>query len=622
MPRPRFEIVVPQWRELDSGLLVPSSVADRIVIARDNAVEVPRELAGAPVPIAVLDQVPTSADQMGAAITERELGIEPPTDLPELVRKVQPLPFEMAFLLVAQIAAVVWHIREDGHGQLDLVRRFDMPNLVDELERALRPDGNGAPHVVFAEQYLTVLVRHAREATLADEATDPEMRATIAAYFAAASVASSADAHLHEGEPTPEEWLVYLVKNISYNVRSPQVNAFTRARQLFVELPARLVDDVHYCPIDAWFLEDYGLDAAEQHALGFSLFTVCEVLDDEIDPADRKVVVAPQFGDTPLADRVDAISELVSAPRHWYAGEFAAAGDELDAIAWERAPFLRRPFLRLDDGRWVLISPTAIDSWLGEGFYYRALECARRRGEAETNRFFTFFGKLLETYCLDLARSTYEGDRPVGGGRVHGEQRYGPGGGKRTSDIAIDLGLDLVLIEVVSARFAANVRVYGNPEILTTALERMLFKKMGQLGRVIAAILSGAATIPGIDPAHIERVWPIVVAGGDLMQTELLWDRIDEELPPELAAPRVEPLTVLDIGDLELLLGLIRDGQYLPDVLAEKAQGPYRRLDISRWMHEALRLPIPLVQRPRVLEERWDALGQSMRAILFPEAVE
>jgi len=105
------------------------------------------------------------------------------------------------------------------------------------------------------------------------------------------------------------------------------------------------------------------------------------------------------------------------------------------------------------------------------GFYDRALESAQRRGE--TNRFVTFFGKLVEAYCLEVAQSVYTGERPVGAGRVHGEQRYGLHAGKRTSDVAIDLGTDLVLIEVVSARFATDVRVYGNPEVLSRALERM-----------------------------------------------------------------------------------------------------------------------------------------------------
>lgn len=621
MPRPRPEIIVPAWRELDSGLLVPSSVADRLVPGEGEEVELPPELAVPPAPVAVLEQMPLSADQMGGAINERELGLEPPADLAELVDKAEPLPFETAFLLVARIAAQVWHMREDAERQLALVRTFNMPNLVDRLEQALQVQEGRARRVVFAEQYLTVLQRvlvdHAREATLADGATDDELRATVAAYFAAASVTSSADAHLQEGEPTAEEWLVYLIKNGSYNVRPPNLNEFTRARELFVELPARLVDDNHHCPIDDWFSEDYGLNAVEQHAVGFALYGLSGAMDDDVEPGDRSLL-APPFGDGPLAERVEAIADLVSAPRQWYAEEFAAAGDELDAIAWDRAPFLRRPFLRLADGRWLLISPRMIDSWLGEGFYYRALESAQRRGE--TNRFFTFFGKLIETYCLDLTRSVYAGERPVGGGRVHGEQRYGSHGGKRTSDIAIDLGPDLVLIEVVSARFATDVRVYGRPEILTVALERMLFKKMGQLGRVTAAVLSGEATIPDVDRAHIERIWPVVVTGGDLMQTELLWDRTDAELPPELAAARVEPLTVLDIGDFERLLGLVTEGHHLPDVLGQKAQGPYRRLAISRWMHEELHLPTPLMQRPPVLEERWEVQGQTMRNVLFPEA--
>jgi hypothetical protein len=621
MPRLRTDIVVPAWRELSSGLLVPSSIADRLVTDQLHGAEVPPELALRPAPVVVVEQMPLSADQMGGAINERELGLEPPADLAELVEKTQPLPFESAFLLVARIAAEVWHMREDAERQLALVRRFDMPNLVARLEEALRERDGRARRFIFAEQYLTVLqrmlVEHAREATLAEGATDDELRATVAAYFAAASVTSSADAHLQDGEPSPEAWLVYLIKNGSYNVRPPNLNEFTRARELFVELPARLADDNHHCPIDAWFAEDYGLDAGEQHAVGFALYILSGAIDDE-GGADDPSVVAPPFGGGPLADRAEVIADLVSAPRQWYADEFATTGDSLDSIAWERTPFLRRPFLRLADGRWLLVSPRAIDSWLGEGFYYRALESARRRGA--TNRFFTFFGKLVETYCLDLTRSAYLGERPIGGGRVHGEQPYGHRGGKRTSDVAIDLGTDLVLVEVVSARFATNVRVYGDPAVMAEALERMLFKKVGQLGRACAAVLSGEATIPDVARAHVERVWPVLVTGGQLTQTELLWDRIDAEAPPELAGARVQPLTVLDIGDFELLLGLVSEGHHLPDMLGQKAAGPYRRLEISRWMHEELHLPLPLMERPPVLEERWEAQGQTMRNILFPGA--
>ncbi len=465
-----------------------------------------------------------------------------------------------------------------------------------------------------------MLVQHGRDATLAEDVTEDELRATIAAYFSAASVTSAADAHLKEGEPTPEEWLVYLIKNGSYNNRAPSMNVFTRARELFLNLPARLTDDNHYCPIDEWFSDDYQLDAAEQHAVGV------RALRPQWRRRRRRRPRRPQRRNATVCRR----AALRSAgrdrrPRQRAArvvpNEFAALGDDLDSIAWERSPFLRRPFLRLADGRWLLISPRTIDSWLGEGFYHRALESAQGRGRDTLNRFFTFFGKLVEQYCLELTRSVF-GDRPVGGGRVHGEQRFGRRGGKRTSDVAIDLGTDLVLIEVVAARFATDVRVYGDPEILAAALERMIFKKIGQVGRVTAAIFAGDATIPDVDSAHVERVWPIVVTGGELMHTELLWDRIDVELPAELRSGRVQPLTVIDIDDFELLLGLASEGRHLPDVLGQKARGPYLRLGLGRFMHEELRLPVPLMQRPPALEERWEALGREMTRVLFPDQVE
>jgi hypothetical protein len=369
---PQHEIAVPEWRALPSGLIVPSSVAERLELVRPQ-LPLPPDLALPPAPVVVVEQLPVSADQMGGAINEEELGL-PPADLDELLGKARELPFEPAFLLIARIAAEVWHMRDDAERQLALVRSFNMPNLVERLEEVLPVRDGRAHRVVFAEQYLTVLqrilVQYARETTLAENVTEDELRATIAAYFAAASVTGAADAHLAEGEPTPEEWLVYLVKNGSYNERPTNLNVFTRARELFVSLPARLRHDSHYCPIDEWFREDLQLNAAEQHAVGFALYGLSGGIDEAVEPGDRSVV-APPFGEGPLADRQHAIAELLTAPREWYAHEFGALGNDLDSIVWERSPFLRRPFLRLADGRWLLISPRTIDSWLGEGFYYR-----------------------------------------------------------------------------------------------------------------------------------------------------------------------------------------------------------------------------------------------------------
>jgi hypothetical protein len=250
---------------------------------------------------------------------------------------------------------------------------------------------------------------------------------------------------------------------------------------------------------------------------------------------------------------------VLTAPRDWYAEAFREFGDGLEAIAWERRPFLRRPFIRYENGQWLLIAPRTIASWLGEGLLHRVLEAAERRN-------LSFPGIALHRRSLRalLPRPDQErlpGRSPPGGGRIHGEQPYGDRRRRQmTSDIAIDLGTDLVLVEVVSARLTAEMHVFGNRELLEQNLERMLFAKLNQLARVLRDVIAGNAAIPDVDIAYVERIWPVLVTAGELMQTEMLWDQIDAGLPEGLAAARVQPLSVFDIGDFELLLALVVPG--------------------------------------------------------------
>jgi hypothetical protein len=614
IPRP---IVVPHWQELPSGLLIPSSVADRIEFERRREADVlPAELREDPQPVAVVDRVPGSADQLAGAINEEELGLTPST-FDELVDTVRLLPFEHSFLLAARLAAALWQVREDAQAQLELVRGFEMPALADRVaELVAQHNARGGRLVVFAEQYITALERllidHGRPVDLNYAPIEAELRATVSAYFSTATVVSSADADLRDGDVDSTRWLVYLLKNGVYNARPPMVNEFTRAREMFAVLAPQLTERADFCPVDEWFLADYGLTAAEQYSAGFAGYVLSKALDENVSVGERSLIVPPEWRGA-LIDKGTEANELLSAPREWYAAEFAPLGTELNAVAWERRPFLRRPFLRVVDGRWLLVAPRMIESWLGEGFMHRAHEAAERRGESLRLR--TFLGAVFERYCLELASSVYPGDRPPGGGRVHGEQPYQRGGTQLTSDIAIDLGPDLVLIEVVARRLTQEMQVFGDRELLERNLGPMLFAKMRQLGRVATDVLEGTATIPDVEPEYVERVWPVLVTAGELMQTEMLWDQIDARMPDGLLAARVQPLTVLDIGDFELLLGLVAAGYAVPDLLRAKHAGPYRRLELSRFAVDDLRLPVPLTARPPVMNERWDALAAEMYEI-------
>lgn len=612
-----FELLVPRWQEHPSGLIVPSSVSDRIVTQQE--VSIPDEFTPPQAPMAVVDRRPTSSDQVFAVPSAVDLGL-PVGDMADLEMLLADVPFEPAVLLLARMAAEIWHARADAERQLALVRDIGMHGLAERLERYLVGASAREERLVFSPQDINLverlLVEHAAEKTFDDGMNEAEASWAVGAIFVAgALVRVPVEEHLMQLETGSDEWLAHFLQNGAFHSRRAPMNAFTRARTLFDELAPRFADADEYCPIDEWFEADYGLSVDEQVTAGFALYGQAGGLDESRPASGRSLIEADFFERTHLAEKRPQIEELLTADREWYRRAFADALAEAEgdvaSLAWERRPFWRRPLLRCSSGQWLLVTPHALDDWLGSGFFHRALECARRR--EIPLQFTQFFGRLVEAYALDLVESVYPNDRSVAGGRVHGEQVYDRGQ-QKTSDVAVDLGPDLVLVEVVSRRLTAALLVRGDPALMHDNLERMLYAKMGQLGRVVQAIVDRRAAIPEVDVRHVERIWPVLVTAGELMQTEFLWQRIDEKMPAALTDGRVRPLTVLDLEELEVLCGLVAQGWHMPEVLGRKAEGPYARLELGRFVTEDLHLPNTV--RPPIVEERWRDAGQRTRQTL------
>ncbi len=222
-----------------------------------------------------------------------------------------------------------------------------------------------------------------------------------------------------------------------------------------------------------------------------------------------------------------------------------------------------------------------------------------------------FVGDLLEEWALELVRSVYAGDRPVGGGRVYGEQPYAEG--QLTPDVAIDLGPDLVLIEVRSGYLNRRLRVSGHVEEFRNDLDRVVLRKVRQLGNRIAELLAGRAALLDVDLAHVERIWPILVTA-DITQTEPLHDLIEGALPEAYGDRRVQSLLVCDPEDLELLMGMVEGGASLTDILDRRQRGRYANLELKRWLLEDPGSPGE--RRPSHALERWERVTGAVREVL------
>jgi hypothetical protein len=157
---------------------------------------------------------------------------------------------------------------------------------------------------------------------------------------------------------------------------------------------------------------------------------------------------------------------------------------------------------------------------------------------------------------------------------------------------------------------SANAAVGGSAAEATLEVSRLLVEKADQLGPCIGALLSGDAKLPRVSISQIERIWPIVVSVGHVLQTHNLWqyvrESMDETKAKPLADSRVQPLQLLDISDYEKLLGLVEAGENLPRMLAHKAHGLYRDRDFAAWLHS----PGAPSDEPRlsVLKQRWEQM--------------
>ncbi len=211
-------------------------------------------------------------------------------------------------------------------------------------------------------------------------------------------------------------------------------------------------------------------------------------------------------------------------------------------------------------------------------------------------RFRRFNGWLQERYLRQVTHVAHPYPRRrflAGSGRVSGDQPYKiTGRGElRTSDVAIDLGLDLVLVEVTTKRMTQRSLVEGDIEAVIADVRAMVVKKMRQLARVVADLNSGDAEISGVSFDLVERVWPIVVVPDGLFHTPTLWAWVNEhsdgclETPPGRKA-QFQPLILVDAEEYEVMMALVEGGASLTKILEAKTNQVWRDRDFkSMFLH-------------------------------------
>jgi hypothetical protein len=347
-----------------------------------------------------------------------------------------------------------------------------------------------------------------------------------------------------------------------------------------------------YCPIDAWLRERYGFSFDELQALGFAMHAGAKVADSG---APNVIVGSGYFANSALAEREAVGFDAIGASRDWFRDEFGKNPDSPRWSAFETRPFLKRPGLLLDNGGVLIVAPRAIEGWLSStGAYYRLHEIARDKGPKTFDRFCIFNGFLQEHYARHIVYWGHPDQRRraslAAAGRVLRPTKYRvPAGESESSDAAVTAGTEIVVVEVTSSRITAKSLIEADAESVKNDLEKMIIKKMRQLGAVISDAKKGL--IPGWseDFAYVTKVWPIVVCADGIFQNPTIWEYVNTHARTDLdsvVGVTVQPLTLIDLQELEILMTLVRNGESLTAILAQKTSDLWVNRDFTSWFNE------------------------------------
>jgi hypothetical protein len=573
-----------------------------------EAIQLPKGIA-LPTPVTALTNPPsfqdqifvyTTASELLEAVLDEELArlIDlPPLTFDDVVQIIRDLPFQSAMRFLASVQKALSFIIFKRDAQVLLMRELYGPILAAAGEICLRQEDRRA---LFSEQQLFALQRlvvlHALDKDAPDLTQDESERLRVALLWTPDAVLSP-DVGIHDDdeeiELTDERWLRFFVGNGGLVSHTSLRHEMARAHRMYAVIARSSAARRHrdFCPVDDWLEGEFGLTFEELEGVGIALHAGSQTLN----PGGPPVSVTPTYlNNTALEGRVDRTFGAIAAPRDWFREQFERSGEHPRRAAYEIQPFLRRPGLLQGDGSIAILAPRAIEGWMSStGAYHRLFDLARKHRQLD--KFRRFNGWIQERYARHLAYVAHPDQHRrrlmAGAGRVYEDVPYPTKlGESRTSDVTIDLGIDVVFVEVTSKRITVKSLVEADAESVEKDVRALIIKKMRQLGRVIRDVSAGRVQIDDIDMTHVKNIWPIIVVADGLFQNPTLWAWTEQEgghhlnFDPTEVPQRVQPLVIMDLEEFEALMALVRRDANLIEILHEKTSPLWRERDFKSWM--------------------------------------
>jgi hypothetical protein len=316
------------------------------------------------------------------------------------------------------------------------------------------------------------------------------------------------------------------------------------------------------------------------------------------------------FGSQMDSGLIDAFLELVSRTP----GEMAQAVATPRRSLWDFLAFQEHPVLHIDDGLLVVDAAMLLER-VTTGLYWVMHDRIRdAEGDGARDRWTHAWAAMVEALAEDELRpqsptllngaSTFFTEDDIG-------QAYP---GSKTADAAIDFGSAFVAVEIVSGQLKTETRIDGDPHAFAADMERIAYKKIRQLDATAKNLLKRPEALIGQTSSVTAAVYPVVIAAGGLplspVTTALIHEYCGENNLLDL--PLIEPVAVMDLGELEMLEGMLARGMNMVTVLKGWQESNLAHMSIRNYLLDAYPGYYESF-RPARMHDRVDALFEEIR---------
>ncbi len=331
---------------------------------------------------------------------------------------------------------------------------------------------------------------------------------------------------------------------------------------------------------------------------------------------DKPIWLNADLGQRFPATKVDAFWAVMARDREEFAGAFQARGTR-----WGLLPFHTTPTMR-EGGRVLILDPLSVLDRVLSGLYWIVHDHVKQhQGERERHRWTQVHGEMVEGMVRDYVRSFAL--PTTGDATFYAEDAFARAyPGHKIPDAGIDYGDVVCLFEAVSGQLSAPTWLEGRFDAFERDTERIVLKKARQLDDACACVLRDESRLTGHPPVVERRVLPVIVVGEGYPLNPLSYRYVTQKLATAglFQHPRIYPLAIIDVRELEMLVGLAEHGHSIVGELLTWLSSPHRAMFLRNDLIRRHGAESGSIFRPRRLRSEFDRLTSVMADLIGPDS--